>query len=144
MSSQTEDFAEALARLQVRIVDTLAGYDEIHKKCEPEIAPLTADFIAAHETHEKALSQRLVALGREPDADGSFFSTVQRLVIKTRAVFDDIDDDILPSVVDGEERVLELYDDAIRTAIEPSDRTMLDQQRGEIQSLTTRARAMAD
>ncbi len=144
MSTPSNEFIEALAALQTRLKDTLAGFDEIQKKADMEIAGITAEFIAAHTAHELALSQRLVMLGREPDDDGSFFSTIQRLVIKTRAAFDDIDDDILPSVVRGEERVIDLYDDAINNATDATDKTMLNQQRDEVRSLTEKARAMGD
>ena len=144
MSSPSNEFIEALAALQTRLKDTLAGFDEIQQKADPEIAGITAEFIAAHTAHELALSQRLVTLGRQPDEDGSFFSTIQRLVIKTRAAFDDIDDDILPSVVRGEERVIDLYDDAFNNAQDESDRTMLEQQRTQVRTLTEKARVMGD
>lgn len=144
MSNQHDAFSDSLASLQTRLKDTLAGFDEIQKNADPEITGIVAEFIAAHAAHEMALSQRLVALGKAPDEDGSFFSTVQRLVIKTRAAFDDIDDDILPSVVRGEEWVIDLYDDAIGKATDPSDQTMLTQQRAEIRSLIEKARVMRD
>lgn len=144
MSSPSNEFIDALAALQTRLKDTLAGFDEIQQKADPEIAGITAEFIATHTAHELALSQRLVTLGREPDEDGSFFSTIQRLVIKTRAAFDNIDDDILPSVVRGEERVIDLYDDAFNNAADDTDKTMLHEQRAEVRTLTEKARVMGD
>lgn len=133
------DYREELAKLQVRIKDTLAGYDEILKVAERDIAPLMAQFYEAHKAHEVELSQRLRTHGCVPDDDGSFFSSVQKAVIKTRAVFDDIDEGVLNSVIKGEERILLLYDEALAAARDEDDLALLSRQRGQISELTQQA-----
>ncbi|WP_254701838.1 DUF2383 domain-containing protein [Roseovarius sp. THAF27] len=79
-----------------------------------------------------------------PDEDGSFFSTVQRLVIKTRAVFDDIDEDVLNSVIKGEERIMQLYHEAMAAARDEEDLSLLSRQRGQVARLVQDARHLAD
>ena len=143
MTSPTEDYIDALAALQVRLVDTLAGFDEIQSTAEPEITGIVAEFVSAHTLHELAIAERLRALGSEPDPDGSFFSAIQRLVVKTRAAFTDIDSGILSAVVDGEKSLIGLYNDALATATVPADRMMLAQQKAEIESLMGKANQMA-
>ena len=133
-----------LAKLQVRVTDTLAGFDEILKSAEPDIKPLMTEFFKTHKRHEAELSARLRTHGCVPDEDGSFFSTVQRIVIKTRAAFDEIDDDILGAVVNGEKRILDLYDEALSSAEDDTDREMLIRQRDEVADLTEQARQLDD
>ncbi|MEO1140308.1 MAG: DUF2383 domain-containing protein [Pseudomonadota bacterium] len=140
----TEEFRNDLAKLQVRITDTLAGYDEILKEAEPEIEPLMQRFTQAHQQHEAELSERLRSHGCAPDTDGSSFSLVQRAVIKTRAVFDDMDDDILHAVVRGEERIVRLYDDALNTAQTAEDTALLQMQREQVTDLLDEARRLSD
>ena len=138
------DYRDALAKLQVRIKDTLEGYDEILERAEQDIRPLMERFRAAHTAHEADLSERLRRHGCVPDEDGTFFSTVQRAVIKTRAVFDDIDEDVLNSVIKGEERILSLYDAAIAAARDEDDISLLSKQRGAIYELVQTAHGKFD
>ncbi|WP_428516073.1 DUF2383 domain-containing protein [Roseovarius sp.] len=138
------EYRDALAKLQVRIKDTLAGYDEILERAEPDIRPLMESFSAAHAEHEAELSAQLRTHGCVPDEDGSFFSTVQRIVIKTRAVFDDIDEDVLNSVIKGEERIMQLYDEAMAVARDEEDLSLLSRQRGQIARLVQDAKNLAD
>jgi uncharacterized protein (TIGR02284 family) len=133
------EYRDALAKLQVRIKDTLAGYDEILERAEPGVRPLMEKFSAAHTAHEAELAARLRKHGCVPDEDGSFFSTVQRIVIKTRAVFDDLDEDVLNSVIKGEERILSLYDAAITAARDEGEIALLSRQRGELHELVQTA-----
>ena len=66
--------------------------------------------------HEAELAEHLTALGEEVDDDGSFMSTVHRTVISVRSVLTGLDESILPGLIDGEERILENYDDALEVA----------------------------
>ncbi|MGK7754916.1 MULTISPECIES: DUF2383 domain-containing protein [unclassified Roseovarius] len=134
------EYRDALAKLQVRIKDTLAGYDEILDQAKPDIRPLMEQFYTAHIKHEADISARLRDHGCVPDEDGSFFSTVQRAVIKTRAFVDDIDESALNSVIKGEERILSLYDEAIAAARDEDDIALLSRQRGNLYEITQRAR----
>jgi hypothetical protein len=138
------EFREDLAKLQVRLVDVLAGYDEIARHAEPEISGLIADWTRLHRSHEAALSDRLRALGAVPDEDGSFFSSVQRAIIKTRAAFDELDDDILGAVARGEGRVVNLYEEALGSARDQSDRALLSGQKAQVEEMIARTRQMAD
>ena len=133
-------YRDVLSKLHVRLVDTLAGYDEMLKSAEPEILPLLQRFKNLHRSHESELSDRLRAHGCVPDEEGSFFSTVQWAVIKTREMFDEIDEDVLDSVVSGEERILTLYDDTIKAAQGAHDLNLLKRQKDELSEITREAR----
>ena len=136
----SEEYRDALAKLQVHIKDTLAGYDEFLHQAEPDIRPLMKEFYTAHAAHEADLSVRLRTHGCVPDREGSFLSTVQRAVIKTRAVLEDIDEGALNSVIKGEERILSQYDEAIAAARDEDDIALLSGQRGELNTIAETAR----
>lgn len=71
--------------VQIRVADSIAGYDTMVKQCEREIEPIVRDFRNSDEWHNHELCARLQALGKELDPDGSFFFTTQRAVVEARA-----------------------------------------------------------
>jgi hypothetical protein len=142
-SPVTDAFIDALATVQTRVVDAIAGFRTMLKHCEPEIEEIVRDYLDTHERHDRQLSARLAALGKEPDADGSFFSTVQKAVVGVRAMFDFVDADVLPQVINGEERILSHYRDASFAAGIEADRNMLETQIAELERLNARARGAA-
>ena len=116
------DAADALLALQRRTADALAGYVTMVDKAEPEFRPVAERYRAIHDRH-----------GVEPDADGSFMGTVNKAVVSLRALFDDIDADVMDSIRNGENYVLEAFDDAIGAAgMPPADVTLLRDMRDEL------------
>ena len=142
-SPVTDAFIDALATVQTKVADAIAGFRTMLKHCEPEIEEIVRDYLDAHERHDRQLSARLAALGKEPDADGSFFSTVQKAVVGVRAIFDFVDANVLPQVVSGEERILSHYRDASVFAGIDADRDMLEAQIADLERINARARAAA-
>lgn len=142
-STATDAFVEQLATLQTRLVDALSGYQVMQEKGEPEIQPIVAEYVRAHNRHEQELSSRLVALGQKPDEDGSFFSLVQQAVVRTRSLFTDLGTNVLPQVLDGEESLLGVYRDTVRQAEGPADRELLERQMQELQALNGQTRSRA-
>lgn len=127
------DAADALLTLQRRTVDALAGYVTMVDKAEPGFRPVAERFRALHDRHNAALTATLIRHGVEPDADGSFMGTVNKAVVSLRALFDDIDADVMDSIRDGENHVLEAFDDAIgAVGMPPADVTMLRDMRDEL------------
>ena len=127
------DAAEALRTLQTRTADALAGYVKMVEKAEPEFRPVAERFRAIHDRHNAALSAMLIRHGVEPDADGSFMGTVNKAVVSMRALFDEIDEDVMDSIRDGENHVLTAFDDAITaTGMPPADVTELRDMRDEL------------
>jgi hypothetical protein len=143
-SPVTDAFIDALVTVQTRVVDAIAGFRTMLKHCEPEIEEIVRDYLDTHERHDRQLSARLAALGNEPDADGSFFSTVQKAVVGVRAIFDFVDTDVLPQVVSGEERILSHYRDALDAAGIDADWDMLQNQMTDLERINARANAAAN
>lgn len=127
------DAAEALLALQRRTADALAGYVTMVEKAEPEFRPVVERFRALHDRHNAALSAMLIRHGAGPDADGSFMGTVNKAVVSVRAFFDEIDEDVMDSIRDGENHVLTAFDEAISaTGMPPADVTDLRDMRDEL------------
>ena len=85
-------------------------------------------MIALHQTHSEALAADLKRHGEEVDDSGSFLSTIHRTVISIRALFGGLDESVLPGLIDGEERLLEYYDEALSDC-PPSETATLSEQR---------------
>ncbi len=140
---EPDAFTRALAKLQTRLVDVLRGYDEMEAKAEPEIIGIVRDFARVHRDHEAQLARRLGALGGEPDDDGSFFGLIQETVVRGRAILTDLDTNVLPAVIRGEESVRDLTVDTADAAEDESDRTLLTGQAEALGVLIERAQAQA-
>lgn len=135
------DATDALRRLQTRTADALAGYVKMVEKAEPEFRPVAERFLGLHDRHNAALSAMLIRHGDEPDADGSFMGTVNKAVVSMRALFDEIDEDVMDNIRDSEEHVLTALDDALAvTVMPPSDLTELRDMRDELTALLQETR----
>ena len=137
------DAADALLTLQRRTVDALAGYVTMVDKAEPAFRPVAERFRALHDRHNAALTATLIRHGIEPDADGSFMGTVNKAVVSLRALFDEIDEDVMDSIRDGENHVLQAFEDAITSSgMPPADVTELRDMRDELTVLLQDTRHM--
>ncbi len=112
-----DEALDHLAKAHVATVDALTGYITMVEKAESDFRPVVEAFRKMHAQHADTLAQHLKNLGREPDTDGSFMGTINKAVVTMRAVFDDIDDDTMDSIRNGEEHVLETYHEATETAL---------------------------
>ena len=93
------------------------GYEDIHPLLQ---SPETPTEKAKREQEQQA-TQALV----------HFLSTIHRTVISIRSLFGGLDESILPGLIDGEERVLGYYDEAL-TDCPPSETAMLSAQRSAL------------
>ena len=59
-------------------------------------------------------------------------STIHRTVISIRSLFSELDENILPGLIDGEERVVSYYDEAL-TDCPASESETLTRQRSALQ-----------
>ncbi len=124
-----------LAKLHTRVIDVIAGYEELRERAAPELIGLARSMLALHERHRDALADLMAARGHVPDGEGSFMSLVQEGVIRVRSWFEDLDAEILPRIREGEEALVELYDDAIANAgARRPEHAALTVQRAEIRS----------
>ena len=116
------DHIDTLTSLHTALVDSRNGYEEALKDAEGKgLTPLFRDMIALRSRDAAELSRLLTALGAQADNEGSFMSTVHRTVISIRSVFSELDESILPGLIDGEERILGYYDEAFGTVLPGSE-----------------------
>lgn len=106
------DAHDLLAEVHTRVRDTIAGLEKLHEKAEPDFRPVAQQLLSLHRRHSADLEAHLADVGHEAQEDGSFFSTVNRAVIEIRSWFDDISDNVMSQVKEGEKHVLEAYENA--------------------------------
>ena len=106
---------EILSKLHTTVVDAVKGYDEaadIAKR--DQVGALCTDLKRTHMTHAHDIAGLLLARGERPDADGSYMSLVHKFVLNARFLVTADEESLLPGLRDGEKRLLEAYDDALR------------------------------
>lgn len=113
MDDTTTEVLDAVGDIHIALTDAVHGYDVMLEKAEPEIRTVLETTRETTERQARELAEFLAAQGRHSSDDGSFMSTVHEGVVRTRAFFTDIDEDVLPAVVDGERRIVSSYDDAL-------------------------------
>lgn len=130
-SSQMSENIEALKSLHTALIDSRNGYEEALEDADGKgLTSLFREMISIHTDSADALTQLLAGYGERSDDNGSFMSTVHRTVIRIRSLFGNLDSSILPGLIDGEERILSYYDEAISaSSLGSSERTTLVTQR---------------
>jgi uncharacterized protein (TIGR02284 family) len=114
MTSHTD----TLTSLHTALIDSRNGYEEALKDAEGKgLTPLFREMIALRRQHADELKHHLIGMGAEVDDEGSFMSAVHRTVISLRSVFTELDEGILPGLIDGEERIVGYYDEAIESVL---------------------------
>ena len=107
------DAFDLVAEIHTRVLDTIAGLEKLHEKAEPEFKPVAQQLLSLHRRQSADLQAHLADAGCEAEADGSFFSTVNRAVIEMRSWFDEVtSDNVMSQVKEGEKHVLDAYHDA--------------------------------
>lgn len=110
------DTTDALQSLHTALVDSREGYEKALDLAEGKgLSPLFREMIALRTQHAVEIDQHLVAHAAAAGDGTSFMATVHRTVIGIRALFTELDESILPGLIDGEKRVVGDYDDAIAT-----------------------------
>jgi len=108
---------EILSDLHTVVVDAVKGYDEgasIAKR--DDLGALCKELKTAHMANAHEIAGLLLKRGERPSADGSFMSTVHKLVLNTRFLLTADEKSLLPALRDGEMRILTKYDQAQREA----------------------------
>ncbi len=138
------DVTEPLVTLQTRVLDASEGAAAgAERSDDPTMARVFQELHALHKMHAAALGVALVARGVEPDADGSFLQYVHKAIIGVRAAVGALGEGAMPGVRDGEERILDLYDEALHTVIgDPELTGLLQSQRDALAAAIDRMRAL--
>lgn len=105
---------DKLKSLHTALIDARKGYETAVNDAETsEMKALFRRMIAQHEAAHREVHGLLTKRGETPDEDGSFMSTVHKTVISVRSAVSGLGRDSLSSFADGEERIVESYDEAI-------------------------------
>lgn len=143
-ASETVDAAyAALETALTRTTDARAGFETMVDRAEPSFRPVAERFRALHARHAERLARMLTDAGRAPDTDGSLMGTVNRAVVATRAMFDEIDADVVPQIVSGESHVLDAYRDALDAPLPAPEHEALASLLAELQAALEEARHRA-
>ena len=132
----TQDEAKALKKLHARLVDTHNGYTTgIERSERPSVTALFERFNTMRETHIGELESYLRSKGLKPQEDGSWMTYVHKGIMKFRSAVGTLDRDIKDDVIEGEQKVLELYDDTIGEVQTLTDaRAIIERQKAELQA----------
>ncbi len=125
---------DEIVKLYHRTVDVLKGYVKMVEKAEPEFLPVAQRFHDLHARHASALVAKLSAMGIAAD-DGTLMGTINETVVGVRAFFDEIDADLMSSIRNGENHVLEAFDDALDAELSPDDAADISAMRDELVGL---------
>lgn len=129
----SDDQIDHLKSLHTAAIDARNGYQEALEDAEGRgLTPLFRDMIAVHDGHASELGTALTWSGQKPDDGGSFMSTVHRTIMSVRSLFDGLDESVLPGLIDGEERNVGKYDDALKLGFPSALSGQLTTQRAEL------------
>ncbi len=135
--------ADRLESLHTAILDAREGYSKAIEKAEqPDVRSLFSDIDAAHASAHADIHKALESEGEDADDSGSFMGSVHKTVIAVRSAVTGIDRDALGGFIDGEKRILGLYDEAIGEGRSTRIAAMLEHHRAALDDLVGRMEAM--
>lgn len=136
---------DSLKELLTALVDANAGYETAVDDTDSEaVRNLFVTALEQHAAAQDEICEALVALGIEPDPDGSFMSTVHKTVISLRSSLTGLNENALGAFSDGEERILKKYDTALAEDLDARVAEMLARQRAQVVALIGQLRAQAE
>ncbi|MDU8944629.1 DUF2383 domain-containing protein [Ovoidimarina sediminis] len=137
----SEQPISAISQLATDVVDAIRGYETMIDLADEDLRPVVERLHALHNTHAGPLLTMLDELGGSPDEVGSAFAMVHRAVAKTRNLFGALDSSAVRQIVDGEERLVNSYSNAIsNSGSQPEYRNILSDQRDELRAEITTLR----
>lgn len=135
---------EHLKSLHTGAIDARNGYQEALRDAEGHgITDVFRRMIQTHTTNAEELAALLARAGEAPDDSGSFMTTIHRAIMSIRAIFDGLDESVLPGLIDGETRNVSHYEDTLDlSGIVPSIRNLLADQRDRLRIAIAAMRAL--
>jgi uncharacterized protein (TIGR02284 family) len=110
-----ENAIHEFKKLHTAAIDARNGYQEALQDAEGRgYTSLFREMIALHRKHGEELGTVLVNADQKADERGSFMSVVHKTIMGVRSLFGGLDASVLPGLVDGEERNLARYDEALQ------------------------------
>jgi len=138
------DGIDELKTLHTALIDSRNGYQEALEDGEGKgLTPLLQEMIAIRDKDSADLASSLRALGEPADSSGSFMSVVHRTVMSVRSILTGLDESVLPGLIDGEERILKLYDEALaKLSAAPAVQSAVAAQRSALAQKIDQMRTM--
>ncbi|ABG32026.1 DUF2383 domain-containing protein [Roseobacter denitrificans] len=134
------DAERALQTLMTRVEDVRQGMERLVEEAKEDFEPVAEEFRELHEKHAAQLRSKLAEHGFDVEEGGSFMAKVHETVIAARSHFSHIDQNILASVRNGEQHVLNAFDDAINKVENDTLRDALKSMRSELRDCVERTR----
>ncbi|MBE9637405.1 DUF2383 domain-containing protein [Salipiger mangrovisoli] len=126
---------ELLYHLQARSIGARGWFDEMVEKADPEFRFVAVRFHGLHVEQVQRLTALITAVGGDADPSDNLSAALKRASLSVRAVFGDIDGDMMSRIRESEAKVLAGFTEVIK-AIEPSRyRDELVQMQAELQDL---------
>jgi uncharacterized protein (TIGR02284 family) len=130
---------DKLAALHTAAIDARNGYREAEHEAQGKgLTPLFAELEALHQKHADELAQLLMARGQKADQNGSFMSVVHKTIMDVRALFGGLDESVIPGLIDGEQRNVAKYDQALKEPEVAEVQDVLGRQKGELSAQINR------
>lgn len=126
---------EALQDLLSRSTDTHAWYEAMAERAEPQFRPVALKYRGLHSEQCDRIGAIMVALGGDPDRTEGIRTAVNRTSVSLRAVFDDIDLDMLSRIEEAEAEVISDFDASISGLPESRYREELIDMKAELLKL---------
>ena len=123
-----------LRALYTQIIDAKAGFDVMVDKAEPGFVDVATSFRDMHARHAETLATMLHGY---VDEDGSLMGTINKAVVTMRSFFDEIDEDVMDQVRNGEKFVLDAFRDAEEHCAAPHEAQLIA-MRAELEDLLNR------
>jgi uncharacterized protein (TIGR02284 family) len=109
-----EDAIEALKKLHSAAIDARNGYQEALEDAKGQgLSGLFAEMVDLHAGNADELRQALAKVGVHAHENGSFMSVVHETIMDIRSLFGGLGSSVLPGLIDGEQRNVGKYDDAL-------------------------------
>lgn len=128
-----QDDVLPLQTLLSRLTDALEGYREGADLAEsPMMVTLMSYLYSTHLQHVEQLTDAMDERGIDTGGAGSAMALVHKAILNIRSILSGLDERILPGLIDGEQRLVEAYDEAIAGAGDEELRTQLQAQRATL------------
>lgn len=133
MSNQNE--AKALKKLYESLIDARNGYREGIKRAErPTVVTFFERFEMLHGRHIGEIDGLIRAKGLTPPEDGSWMTFLHEGIMKFRSAIGTLDRDVRNDVLDGEQKLIEFYDETIgKITIDTNAKQVLEKQKSALQ-----------
>ncbi|WP_425093466.1 DUF2383 domain-containing protein [Tropicimonas sp. S265A] len=125
----------AINKVATDLADVIKGYQVMVERADEDLHPFVERLLALHETHAASVYEMINRMGGKPENAGSFMGLVHEAVATARDWFDGLDSSVLGAIIEGEERIVQTYNDAIACMDGQNDcRAMLEDQRKTLKS----------